>query len=189
MGFPRQLVASGGNGFGLFERFPRLLHLRPVATGCARWAPHMLHPLGGIADGQRGSGDACRSLTSFSVESGSCVGSPSQEDVSDQRISAGHWCECSDWRYLVASGGGAHASDASMIASSKSATRTATIGPPGGLSSPKRRMSALLNGRTQAKPFPPTNHVRVPWRSPSVTSGSGQRYPGDVFDGHHSEEH
>src|SRR5581483_2156529 len=56
--------------------------------------------------------------------------------------------------------------------SPRSATRTARIGPSGGGSSPKRRRSALLNGRSHANAFPPTNHVRLPWRSPSVTSGS-----------------
>ena len=28
-----------GNGFGLFPPFLGLVHLPPVATGCARWAP------------------------------------------------------------------------------------------------------------------------------------------------------
>ena len=32
----RQLVATGGNGFGLFEPFSGLAHLTPVATGCDR---------------------------------------------------------------------------------------------------------------------------------------------------------
>jgi len=35
----RQLVATGGNGFRLFEPFSRPLDLPPVATGCDRWAP------------------------------------------------------------------------------------------------------------------------------------------------------
>jgi hypothetical protein len=34
-----QLSAIEGNGFGLFERFLRSVHLPPVATGCPRWAP------------------------------------------------------------------------------------------------------------------------------------------------------
>src|SRR5262249_15266169 len=33
-------------------------------------------------------------------------------------------------------------------------------------------MSALLNGRTQANPLSATAHVRCPWCSPTVTSGS-----------------
>src|SRR5882757_10827687 len=33
-------------------------------------------------------------------------------------------------------------------------------------------MSALLNGRSQAKALPATDHVRFPCRSPAVTSGS-----------------
>ena len=56
--------------------------------------------------------------------------------------------------------------------SPRSATRTATIGPAGGADSPKRLRSALLKGRSQAKALPPTNQVRLPWRSASVTSGS-----------------
>src|SRR5580700_10452048 len=55
--------------------------------------------------------------------------------------------------------------------SPRSATRTARIGPSGGSLSPNRLMSALLNGRSQAKAFPATNHVRLPCRSPTVTSG------------------
>jgi hypothetical protein len=42
----RQLVATGGNGLGLFEPFSGLSHLPPVATGCDRLAPLMLHPEG-----------------------------------------------------------------------------------------------------------------------------------------------
>jgi hypothetical protein len=34
----RQPVAAHGNGFRLFERLSAVVHLRPVATGCARWA-------------------------------------------------------------------------------------------------------------------------------------------------------
>jgi hypothetical protein len=45
------------------------------------------------------------------------------------------------------------------------------MGPDGGRTSPNRRMSALLNGRTHAKALPPTNQVMLPWRSPSVTPG------------------
>jgi hypothetical protein len=32
----RQLVATGGNGFGLLEAISGLVHLPPVATGCDR---------------------------------------------------------------------------------------------------------------------------------------------------------
>jgi hypothetical protein len=32
----RQLVATGGNGFGLLEPISGLVHLPPVATGCDR---------------------------------------------------------------------------------------------------------------------------------------------------------
>ena len=39
-----QLVATGGNGFRLFEPFSRLSRLRTVATGCDRLAPLMLNP-------------------------------------------------------------------------------------------------------------------------------------------------
>src|SRR3954447_23062664 len=56
--------------------------------------------------------------------------------------------------------------------SSMSSTLTARIGPSGGVSSPKRLMSALLNGRSHAKALPLTNHVRLPKRAPTVTSGS-----------------
>ena len=35
----RQLVATVGNCFRLFEPFSRLLDLTAVATGCDRWAP------------------------------------------------------------------------------------------------------------------------------------------------------
>ena len=35
----RQLVATHGNGFGLFEPFSGQSHLPPVATGCDRSAP------------------------------------------------------------------------------------------------------------------------------------------------------
>ena len=45
------------------------------------------------------------------------------------------------------------------------------MGPSGGVSVPNRLRSALLNGRSQAKPLPSTNQVRRPWRRPSVTSG------------------
>src|SRR3954447_22371869 len=53
----------------------------------------------------------------------------------------------------------------------RSATRTARIGPLGGVSSPNRLMSALLKGRSQANPLPATAQVRLPRVSPSVTSG------------------
>jgi hypothetical protein len=33
---PRQLVATGGNGFGLIPPFPESSDLPPVATGCDR---------------------------------------------------------------------------------------------------------------------------------------------------------
>src|SRR3954447_17994245 len=56
--------------------------------------------------------------------------------------------------------------------SPRSATRTATMGPSGGGVSPNRRMSALLKGRSHANPLAATDHVRVPRRSPSVTSGN-----------------
>src|SRR5205807_8050869 len=46
------------------------------------------------------------------------------------------------------------------------------ITPSGGVSLPNRRISALLNGRSHAKPLPRTYHVRLAWRSPSVTSGN-----------------
>jgi hypothetical protein len=39
MAFTRQLVATYGNGFGLFLRVSTALHLPPVATGCDRSAP------------------------------------------------------------------------------------------------------------------------------------------------------
>ena len=58
--------------------------------------------------------------------------------------------------------------------SSRSSTHTARIGPSGGVASPKRLRSALLNGRSQANALPATNQVRRPWRSPSVTSGSSR---------------
>jgi hypothetical protein len=35
----RQLVATGGNGFGLFEPFSTLSDLPPIAAGCDRSAP------------------------------------------------------------------------------------------------------------------------------------------------------
>jgi hypothetical protein len=35
----RQLVATGGNGFGLLKPFSGRSHLPPVATGCDRSAP------------------------------------------------------------------------------------------------------------------------------------------------------
>ena len=55
-----------------------------------------------------------------------------------------------------------------------SAMRIARIGPWGGCSSPKRFMSALLNGRSQANALPPSSQVRFPrcFSTPSVTSGS-----------------
>src|SRR5690349_579375 len=55
--------------------------------------------------------------------------------------------------------------------SPRSATRTARIGPSGGVSSPNRLMSALLNGRSHVNALPATNQVRLPCRSPTVTSG------------------
>ena len=50
--------------------------------------------------------------------------------------------------------------------SPRSSTRTARIGPSGGVTSPKRLMSALLNGRSHANALPPTVHVRPPQCSP-----------------------
>jgi hypothetical protein len=41
----RQLFATDGNGFGLFEPFLPPSYLPPVAMGCHRWAPEWLHPL------------------------------------------------------------------------------------------------------------------------------------------------
>jgi hypothetical protein len=35
----RQLVAAGGNGFGLFSRFPHLIDLPLIATCCNHGAP------------------------------------------------------------------------------------------------------------------------------------------------------
>jgi hypothetical protein len=60
----RQLVATSGNGFGLFEPFARLSHLRPVATGCARSAPQLLHPLSSLEATRR---DALADLDPFTV--------------------------------------------------------------------------------------------------------------------------
>ena len=71
---------------------------------------------------------------------------------------------------MVKNATGCAASTASF--SPRSSTRTARIGPSGGVSSPNRFRSALLNGRSQANALPATNQVRVPCRSPSVTSGS-----------------
>jgi hypothetical protein len=59
---------------GLFEPFSAVSHLPPVATGCARWAPQMLHPSPWIADGQTGFGRpamCASSVQSFSLERGS----------------------------------------------------------------------------------------------------------------------
>jgi hypothetical protein len=39
MRFPRQPLANGGNGFGLFEPFSVSSRLPLIATGCARSAP------------------------------------------------------------------------------------------------------------------------------------------------------
>jgi hypothetical protein len=44
--------------------------------------------------------------------------------------------------------------------SCRSAVRTARIGPSGGVWSPNRFRSALLNGRSQAKALPSTAQVR-----------------------------
>lgn len=49
-----QLTATGGNSFGLSEPFSGLTGLPPVATGCPRSAPLMLHPRRRIPDGKRG---------------------------------------------------------------------------------------------------------------------------------------
>ena len=57
-----------------------------------------------------------------------------------------------------------------------SAVRIARIGPGRGCSPARRNRlrSALLYGRSQAKPLPATRQSRRPWcfSSPSVTSGS-----------------
>ena len=51
---------------------------------------------------------------------------------------------------------------------------TATIGPSGGVSSPKRRMSALLNGRSHRSPFrPPTTFGCRGARPRSLRAGPG----------------
>src|SRR5436190_1067412 len=71
---------------------------------------------------------------------------------------------------MVKNASGLAASTASF--SPRFSTWTARIGPSGGACSPNRRMSALLNGRSQAKALPRTYQVRLPCRSPSVTSGS-----------------
>src|SRR5690348_13626240 len=73
---------------------------------------------------------------------------------------------------MVKNASGLAASTASF--SPRSSTWTARIGPSGGACSPNRRMSALLNGRSQAKALPRTYQVRLPCRSPSVTSGSSE---------------
>jgi hypothetical protein len=39
----RQLVATHGDGFRLSEPFWGPTHLPPIATGCNRWAPYVLH--------------------------------------------------------------------------------------------------------------------------------------------------
>jgi hypothetical protein len=41
----RQLVATHGNGFRLFLRFPRRSDLPLIAIGCNHGAPYGLHPL------------------------------------------------------------------------------------------------------------------------------------------------
>src|SRR5262249_8273458 len=71
---------------------------------------------------------------------------------------------------IVKNAAGCAVSTASF--SPRSATRTARIGPPGGVCSPNRLRPALLNGRSHAKGLPTTSHVRLPCRSASVTSGS-----------------
>src|SRR5580704_12724911 len=55
--------------------------------------------------------------------------------------------------------------------STRSAVRRATIGPRGGSVSPKRLRSALENGRSHANALSATYQVRLPKRTPSVTSG------------------
>src|SRR5689334_13555736 len=54
---------------------------------------------------------------------------------------------------------------------SRLSTRTARISPAGGVSSPNRLRSALLNGRCHAKPRSPTIHVRWPHFVATVTPG------------------
>src|SRR5687767_3261079 len=64
---------------------------------------------------------------------------------------------------------GAMARSASLA--SRFSTRTARISPAGGVSSPNRLRSALLKGRSQAKNFLPTIHVRLPHFVATVTFG------------------
>jgi hypothetical protein len=40
----RQLVATHGNGFGLYSPISGARHLPAVATSCDRFAPQTLHP-------------------------------------------------------------------------------------------------------------------------------------------------
>ena len=81
---------------------------------------------------------------------------------------------------------GCAASTASF--SPRSSTRTARIGPSGGLASPNRRMSALLNGRSHAKALPATDHVRVPWRSTLRDLRQVQGHPRRLVDAHHPSD-
>jgi hypothetical protein len=74
---------------------------------------------------------------------------------------------------MVKKASGFAASTASF--SARSAVRIARIGPSGGVWSPYRLMSALLNGRSQANALPPTSQVRKVFlclSTPSVTAGS-----------------
>jgi hypothetical protein len=58
--------------------------------------------------------------------------------------------------------------------SSRLETRTARIGPSGGVALPNRFTSALVNGRSQAKALPATVQARRKWPklATSTTSGS-----------------
>lgn len=52
----RRRIATHGNGFRLFLPFSGPSHLPPVATGCDRSAPQMLHPpLSDVATNSRES--------------------------------------------------------------------------------------------------------------------------------------
>src|SRR6185312_16251733 len=70
---------------------------------------------------------------------------------------------------MVKKPGGAISRRASLA--SRLSTRTARISPAGGVSSPNRLRSALLNGRCQAKPRSPTIQVRWPHFGATVTPG------------------
>ena len=78
---------------------------------------------------------------------------------------SGNWMSTAEYPSkcgIVKKGPGFAASTASF--SPRSSTRTARMGPSGGVWSPNRRRSALLNGRSHANAFPATDHVRFPCR-------------------------